>query len=279
MTRLRWELLEVGHCSHPERAVRRGAGWSACRFPALVALLHHPQRGPILFDTGYSEAFFAATAGFPERLYRLLTPVQLPVDSQLCAQLQRRGLDPADIQLIFLSHLHGDHVGGVVDFPNTPVMCSRLAWEDQARRSRISALRLGMLPALTRGAQERMSWVEQLPEKALPAGMEALGSGRDVLGDGSLLAIALPGHAIGQYGLLFQGSNARWVFLLADAVWSSQTLRDGIPPPSLVTRWLGDTREYGQTLDQLRRLHARMPELQMVPSHCAEWRPQGQGRD
>ncbi|MCC7633205.1 MBL fold metallo-hydrolase [Stenotrophomonas rhizophila] len=277
MIPLQWELLEVGHCSHPERAVRRGGRLSPCQFPALVGLLHHPRHGPILFDTGYAEAFFAATARFPERLYRLLTPVHLPEGASLRQQLRQRGLQPSDIALIFLSHLHGDHVGGVVDFPDTRLLCSRAGWDDQAGRSRLGALRMGMLPALTRAAQARMCWIEELPAVALPAGMEALGSGGDVLGDGSLLAVALPGHAIGQYGLLFHGSDGRPVFLLADAVWSSRAIRDGVPPPSLVTSLLGNTRVYRQTLAHLRDIHARLPDLQLVPSHCREWRPGGHG--
>lgn len=44
--------------------------------------------------------------------------------------------------------------------------------------------------------------------------------GYDLFSDGSVFAIALPGHAKGQYGVVFQDQNNETVFLCADACWS-----------------------------------------------------------
>lgn len=273
MLRFEWELLEAGHCVHPQRAVRQGGSWHRCEFPALVAVLRHPQRGYLLFDTGYSDAFLQATARFPERLYRWVTPVSLGAGQSVRAQLQQRGIDASEIGLVVLSHLHGDHVGGVLDFPGVPLMCSRAAWQDQAARGRLRALSVGLLPALTRDAAPRMRWLESLREVDLPPPFDRFGKGRDVLGDRSLLAVPLPGHAVGQHGLLFHGSDGRPVFLVADAAWSSAAVRDGVPPPRLVTALLGNTACYRQTLQHLQQVALQVNDLQLVPSHCAQWRP------
>lgn len=273
MLALEWRLFEAGYCSHPQRAARRGGSWKPCRFPALAALIRHPRFGLVLFDTGYSEAFLRATDHFPEKLYRLVTPVRLAPGASLREQLGGIGIAPADIGLIVLSHLHGDHVGGVQDFPQTPLLCARSAWNDQARRSRLGALRKGLLPALTASAAPRLQWLEQQPTIALPLALTEFGTGQDVLGDGSLLAVALPGHAPGQYGLLFRDHTGALVFLVADAAWSSQSIRDGVPPPHYVTAWLGDTRAYRQTLQRLHALALTAPDIRIVPSHCPEWRP------
>ena len=273
MLRFEWELLEAGHCVHRQRAVRQGASWHRCEFPALVALLRHPQRGYLLFDTGYSDAFLQATARFPERLYRWVTPVHLAPGQSVRAQLQQRGIGTDQIHQVVLSHLHGDHVGGVLDFPGVPLLCSRAAWQDQAARGRLRALSVGLLPALTRDAAPRMRWLEELPEVDLPAAFAAFGKGRDVLGDGSLLAVPLPGHAVGQHGLLFEGADGRPVFLVADAAWSSGAIADGVPPPRLVTALLGHTGAYRQTLQRLQHVGRQVDDLQLVPAHCGQWRP------
>lgn len=273
MVTLEWRLYEAGYCTHPERATRKGAPARSCEFPALVALLRHPQHGWILFDTGYSEHFLQATEGFPERLYRMVTPVHLSPQTSLAAQLRRDGIAPDDIAWIVVSHLHGDHIGGLADFPQARVACSRAAWDDLQARSRLGALRIGLLPALLAQWQQTPPlWFEDQHSAALPACMAAFDGAVDLFGDASLTLVPLPGHAAGHFGALFDDGEGP-VLLVADACWSSQAIRENTPPPALVTAWLGSTAVYRQTLARLHALHRAMPQLRMVPSHCPEWRP------
>ncbi|KLD78152.1 beta-lactamase [Xanthomonas hyacinthi DSM 19077] len=269
---LRWRLYEAGHCTHPERATRRGAARAPCQFPALATLLQHPVHGNLLFDTGYSQHFLAATAHFPERLYRVLTPVHLAPGQSLREQLARDGIAAAAIDWIVLSHFHGDHVGGVADFAQARIACAQQAWDDLQRRGRLAALREGFLPALLRGARARMHWFEALPACAAPATLRGFGTLRDLFGDGSVLLVPLPGHAPGHYGLWFEDTHGP-VFLVADAAWSSAAIADGTPPPALVTHLLGEHRVYRDTLARLHALRLAEPALRMVPSHCRQWRP------
>jgi glyoxylase-like metal-dependent hydrolase (beta-lactamase superfamily II) len=269
----RWQLIECGFCRHPEFSVRRDGRWKVCEFPALVALLTHPTRGHLLFDTGYSQHFFSATDPFPERLYRCVTPVQLGNDQNLRQQLERRGIAARDVGHVFISHFHGDHVGGLPDFPDSRVFCAEEAWTDLHGRSRVSRVRVGLLDALApKAMSSRLSFLEHLPEVSLPPEFAPFNSARDLFGDGSALAVNLPGHAAGHWGLAFR-SEGRWIFLLGDAAWSSDALRAGSPPPRLTTAWLGDTRQYRETFQALHQLAVRDSGILLVPAHCAEFRP------
>ena len=270
---LEWKRYSVGACIHPGCMVRRDAGIARERFPALAFRIIHPRHGDLLFDTGYSPRFMQATARFPERLYRAVTPVTLGAGDSLREQLQCDGVDPDAVAGIFLSHLHGDHVGGVPDFPAARLWCARAAIDDLRARGRWSALRIGLLPALLGDRVEaRCTWIESCATHPLPAELHAFGTGHDLLGDGSLLAVALPGHAAGQHGLVFRDRDGL-VCLVADAAWSSQALRDGALPPAITTRWLGDTRVYRDTFERLRRVLLDAPQVRVVPSHCLEWQP------
>ena len=274
MTALDWRAYEVGHCVHPECSVRKGGRWRLARFPALAFLIRHPRHGSVLFDTGYSEHFFRATQRLPERLYRVATPPRLEDGESLARQLRRDGIAPGEIGTVVLSHLHGDHVGGLRDFPSANIFCARAGWEDLQRRGRLSAVRHGLLhDLLPDDFMQRVRWIEDAPPASLPDALGELAPGHDLFGDGSLMAIALPGHAQGQHGLLFHSRDGEPVLLVADATWSSRALRDGVPPPAMVTAWLGDTDAYRTTLYRLQRLHRTWPQLRMVPSHCEEHAP------
>ena len=273
MRPLEWTLYEAGYCTHPEVATIRDGALRPCEFPALVARLDHPRHGVVLFDTGYSRHFFRATATFPECLYRKVTPVHLGPGASLAAQLERDGVPAASVAWVVLSHLHGDHVGGLADFPNARVALSRDAHDDQAGRTRFGALRKGLLPTLLdASAQQRAVYFESLPSRVLDPPFARFGAAFDVLGDGSVWAVPLPGHAAGHFGLLFHDA-AGPVFLVADASWCSRGIREGVPPPAFVTGWLGDTVAYRRTLAHLHDLTVEAPHVKVVPAHCREWRP------
>ncbi|MNI45679.1 hypothetical protein D3C73_1001170 [compost metagenome] len=101
----------------------------------------------------------------------------------------------------------------------------------------------------------------------------------DVLGDGSLLAVELPGHAIGQIGLLL--STQRHAYLLcADAVWSSRAYREDRAPHPLTRLIVPERKAYKESFDKLVRLHQQYPKLRIVPSHCPEvWADWTKGDD
>jgi glyoxylase-like metal-dependent hydrolase (beta-lactamase superfamily II) len=271
---LRFHLLKVGHCSHPECVTQRGGRFSATPFPALAGLIVHPQRGPMLFDTGYSDAFFAATKPFPERFYRWVTPVTLPGDESLIEQLARHGYTPGDIKHLFVSHLHADHIAGLSDYANARFFALRAEVDAMRRRSRIGALRRGFLPALLpANFESRLSFVEDFPRVRLADSMKPFSEGFDLLGDGSLIGVPLPGHTAGQMGVLFRAADGRDVFLVADACWSLDAVRRDRPPTWIASQLFADKRAYLDTFYAVRQLLATRSDLLIVPSHCeSTWR-------
>jgi glyoxylase-like metal-dependent hydrolase (beta-lactamase superfamily II) len=266
---LKFHLFKVGHCSHPQCVTQRGGRWAAVRFPALAALLIHPQRGPMLYDTGYSDAFLAATTPFPERLYRWTTPMSLPREETLIVQLARHGYTPADIQHLFISHLHADHIAGLADFPQAQFFALRAEVDAMRRHSRIGALRRGFLPALLPADfPSRLGFAEDQRRVTLAPSMKPFNEGFDLLGDGSVIGIPLPGHTAGQMGILFRETGGRDVFLVADACWSLDAVANDKPPTWVAAQIFADKRAYFDTFRGLGQLLARRDDLLLVPSHC-----------
>lgn len=207
-TRVSVELLRIGHCRHCERMVRADGHWHAVEFPALSVLIRHPQRGALLYDTGYAEHFFRATDPLPERLYRWATPVTLPAQERLQAQLARRDLALDDIGWCLISHFHADHVGGLRDLPTARFICLHADYAQLRAASRLGGLRRALLPQLLPDDfAQRVQFAEQAPQRALGGAWKGLGVGYDLFADGSVMAVALPGHVPGQMGLCYVTST------------------------------------------------------------------------
>ncbi|MBI4785375.1 MAG: MBL fold metallo-hydrolase [Oscillatoriophycideae cyanobacterium NC_groundwater_1537_Pr4_S-0.65um_50_18] len=274
LTRVQVTWFKAGYCTHPEAIVLRQGRWKTMQFPALFALIQHPTIGNILFDTGYSDRFFQETHAWPHRLYALVTPVFLQPEESAIQQLQQQGISPDSIRYIVISHFHADHIGGLRDFPNAEFICSQSAYEAVKHQEGLWAVKAGFLAGLLPpDFEQRVRWVEQQPTvSALPGWFDV---GFDILGDRSLLAIELPGHATGQLGLLLVDTQEQPYFLVADACWSSRAFQELVPPHAIAQLIFSDATAYRTTLEKLHHLHQKHPEIRIVPTHCADfWRAQ-----
>lgn len=269
MNPIRVDYLKVGHCRHLECMAARGGRWRLIDFPSYCALIRHPQAGWILFDTGYAEHFFAATHQFPERLYAMALPVELPPEEHLLTQLARRGLAASDISIVVISHYHGDHVAGLRDFPNARFIASRRDTETLRRsgvwRASFNGQLHGLLPE---DYWQRLSYAEDLKDCQIPAWMRPFTQTWDLLGDASLLLMPLPGHSEGQLGLLVPDAEGGPILLAADACWSLPACRAGRLPSPLARLFTADPAVYRQTFTQLGELARREPIVRILPSHC-----------
>lgn len=267
-------VLRSGWCQHLECMADSGGQWAPTRFPALCGLIRHPDAGWMLYDTGYAEHFFKAPQALPERLYRGAVPVQLPAKEQLLAQLKAFGIGPNDIRTVIISHFHSDHIAGLRDFPEASFIAldADRRHIESLRGHRWRATLGGHLPALLPddfGA--RLTLADACKSSALPEWMAPFSLGLDLLGDGSLIGVPLPGHSAGQLGLFIPDAQGRPVFLVADACWSVPACRaERLPaPPAL---WFSghDAKQYRQTYSDLGTLIRREPAVAVLPSHCTQ---------
>lgn len=270
--RVSMRMLRVGACRHLECMAACGGRLARVEFPALCGLVRHPRHGWILYDTGYSEHFACATAAWPERLYRLVLPVELPPAERLAVQLARAGISAADISRVVISHYHGDHVAGLRDLPNAKFVALRAGTSmlQMLHGRRWRATLQGQLPRLLPDDFfDRLEHADDCPHVALPKWMSPFMNGLDLLGDRSLIGIPLPGHSPGQLGLLMPDAEGRPVFLVADACWSMPACREGRLPSRLAMLVTAQRRPFLDTFRGLRELALREPAIAMLPSHCS----------
>lgn len=254
---LRVQELIVGHACPPGRFLRRGAGWRPLALPVRVFLLHHPEHGQVLWDTGYGPAFWRATRFFPARLLRWVIPPRLLPEEHLTRQIRVDNL-----AAIGLSHFHPDHVGSIPDLPQRPTWVLREEWQRVQGLSYWRALHTAHLKVLFPRGELR--FFEDLPTRVWP-GLEMLGPGWDWFGDGSARIFLLRGHTRGQLGLWIETDDGP-LFAVGDAYYLPEQL-DGVRLPA-PTRWVvEDSRAYQETLNRLAQLRRQRPEVVLRACH------------
>lgn len=256
-TEVELTLTRAGYCRKAAWFADRSTFSKELTFPGMIAVIRHPVLGTILFDTGYGIEL-EQSGDSDIRRYRRLMPFTLADRERLPQRLAQLGV--ARIDMIFLSHFHPDHIGGLREAPGAvPIVCSR----DGLRRLRNQ-----------RGlARMRSAFFEQLLPDDFDSRVRAVEdfAHGDLAGDGSLVAVPLPGHAAGQYGLECRVSGGRRAFLCADAAWLRKAnILEKRWPAWPVRLFVDDYAAFTKTLDWLHRYASEHPDVTIIPSHCED---------
>lgn len=207
--------------SAPERFYLRGGGWRPVALRVRYGLFEHPTAGLALIDTGYGPRVTEGRRSLGLRLYNAILGPDLVKSGQPAAVLQRLGFTPDDVGIVIVTHFHADHVAGLDAFANARIIAKREMLERVVRAPIRNNLRHGIFTELLpTGLLSRTVDVDGFALIEAPLG---LGKGRDLFGDGSVLAIDLPGHAAGHFGLCFT-CMPRPLLYAVDAQWYGNAL-------------------------------------------------------
>ncbi|TPK98274.1 MULTISPECIES: MBL fold metallo-hydrolase [unclassified Mesorhizobium] len=214
--------------SAAERLILRDGSWQSVKLRVRYGLIFHPTAGPVLIDTGYtSEALSGERRSRMLRLYGALLKPELNAAEQVLPVLRHFGLSPDDIRTIIVTHFHADHISGLSLFRNARFIASDAAWARVKARSPRQNLRHGVFAELfPLDFEARLQGISAKPHVA-PQG--DLPGGTDLFGDGSVIAVDLPGHADGQFGLLFSGPE-RPLLYAVDVQWLLTALTENRTP-------------------------------------------------
>lgn len=220
-----------------------------------VAVHLRPNGDVILVDTGFSEAIFAD----PRKALGLAPARVLGVtkgDHSIARQLERLGISRCRVKTVIATHLHRDHISGVVDFPNAELICH--ARELEAFRAKRS---VGYDPRdLEQGGRLRPVQLRGSPSYGFPSSM-------DVLGDGTVVLLDAAGHTEGSVAVALRGKSGTFVHV-GDAVYRRWEYARTSGSPSLLAQMTSQSRKaLARTYCYLRACEADPRRPTVVPSH------------
>lgn len=196
--------------------------------PVACYLFRHAHAN-VLFDTGCHPNVAANPEARWGEMARDIVPV-MPVGDHLLNELGAMDLGPEDIDVVVNSHLHCDHCGCNEFF-------TRAAFYVHA--DELEAVRQ---PRSEGRGYFRADWDHPMPVN------EVTGE-TDLLGDGCLTLLPLPGHTPGQIGLLAELPTSGAYLLASDALPMAINL-----DPSIVPKNNWNAERYLHSLSEIARI-------------------------
>jgi N-acyl homoserine lactone hydrolase len=237
----------------------RAQGWSSgllrrrvdIEFPVYSFLVEHPE-GTFAIDTGLGRGVHVP--GWQHRCVPSVVSGPLAMDDAM----RRRGLDPAAVSRVILTHLDWDHVGGVNGFTRAEIFVHRP--EHASATGRLGAMRYR--PQLW-PADFSPSLYELEPEACGP-----FPASLPLTRRGDVRLIPLPGHSTGQVGVIVSTADATFVFA-ADHVLREDWFVEDYAAGRLLGLGVFHPQHARETSRRLHRLVEETGAI-LVPSHDPE---------
>ena len=250
-----WFLREEGRLAW-RRAFGLGVKkdeWLTVPVPAF--LVEHPRVGKILIDTG----FHPSVAVKPqENLGRLalftFKDLQMKAEQALPAQLRQRGIDPSEVKVVVMTHLHVDHASAISEFPGATFVVSAAEWA--------AATSQGQLHGYARrqfdhGFEYRLLDFEGADAESFAGFARSF----DLFGDGSVRTVYTPGHTLGHMSVVLRTARSE-VLVAADAIYLRRTLDDTHLPYRTE-----DEHLFRRSLREIRQYVTETPDALIIPGH------------
>ncbi|HKV72867.1 MAG TPA: N-acyl homoserine lactonase family protein [Gemmatimonadales bacterium] len=184
----------------------------------------------ILIDAGGRSGMQGAVTG---------TRFEIKAEQDLVPVLAQHGIRPADIDRVLMTHLHGDHVGGLAAFDPRRVWVARPEWAPVVRFP--GRLMRPLVAPVEPGFAPQLFDFDGPPMLGFPGSWP-------VTSDGSITALPTPGHSPGHTSYLVRTREGD-VLLAGDVTYDLPALeaaRDqGI---------LADVERHHETLERVRAL-------------------------
>lgn len=240
------------HPRHVPSMLAEGCGPGRLRIGLRTFIVDHPRARILLEPAVATQVRSKVLRTVSPLLRRTVTP---PADVLSTVEsLHLAGVDPATIDLALPTHLHWDHVSGLLDLPRLEPLVHVPEWG------------WAMTTAITAGDAVRAAVCDRPISRYDLDGPPVLTFPRshDLFGDGAVVLVDLAGHTPGSVGVLLATDRGP-VLMAGDAAWHHLQVERGAQKAAFPGRFVDDDRE--QTYQTLVRLHVAARHVTVLPTH------------
>ena len=225
-------------------------------------LIKHP-KGTILLDTGWHRSMSpngvfdkaAQIRSLGSRLLYLANQGVVPPGEAVDEQLAAMDIAPADLDFVLLSHLDCDHANGLRAVSGAKRIL--------ASRDEIDSVRRGVA---ARVRYQSRWWEGTGIEFFNWNGTEGpFHRSFDLFGDGSIVCIAIPGHADGLFAVKVTGEEGRFVLLCSDGAYGRRSWEEMV-----VSGIANDRAAQRRSLEWIREESLDPMCMELIANHDTE---------
>ena len=233
-------------------AYRSGSFFDKREFSMSVVLVRHP-KGDLLIDAGFGKDVKKHFNSMPF-YFKMITDFEPGISA--AEQLNKFGYNQDSIKGILLTHAHWDHVSGIPDFKNTPVLVSENELKYINGDNKFSTLAKSFINT------KYISYsFQQKPYMGFLFSY-------DFYGDGSIVIVPAPGHTPGSVIIFITLPAGKRYALIGDLAWQVEGVLELEERPFLQSM-LGDNDRalVRENLKKMYAIHEKFPEITIVPAH------------
>jgi glyoxylase-like metal-dependent hydrolase (beta-lactamase superfamily II) len=227
----------------------------AVEIPIPAFLIRHPSAGAILVDTGLHPSIATDPRENFGSLATRFAKIALAPGEDVPSQIRKRGLEPAEVPFVVMTHLHLDHSSAISEFPNSTFVVSEAEWraasggsmQDGYRRSHFDYAFEYRTVDFDRGNVDSYA---------------SFGRSFDLFGDGSVRLAFTPGHSAGHMSVIARLAERDFV-IGGDCVYLLAQLDGSEPGPPRPQ----DAHNLRRSLQELRLFRSQFPEAIITPGH------------
>jgi glyoxylase-like metal-dependent hydrolase (beta-lactamase superfamily II) len=223
--------------------------------PIVAFFLEHPTVGPMLVDTGFHPSVAVDPKQNLGPVYGRLYKIDMKAEEAIPAQLRRRGVDPHDVKVVIMTHLHLDHASAISEFTEATFILGEDEW------SAFHASRPTLKGYIRRHVAHAVEYREVIYHRPSINSHSTFGRSFDLFGDGSVRLVYTPGHSQGHQSVIVRLKD-REALLTGDAIYLMSTLEDeqrGIA--------MADEHNWRRSLREVQLYRRENPDALIIPGH------------
>jgi len=235
----------------------------ALKVPCPAFLVRHPSAGAILVDTGLHPSIATdPQENFGSLGARFGHPTLDPGED-VPSQLRQRGLEPGEVPIVVMTHLHIDHTSAISEFPSSTFVVSETEWQAAAHGSK---------PMLNGYRRPHFDYAFEYRTVDFDRGnidsYATFGRTFDLFGDGAIHLAYTPGHSPGHMSVICRLKERDFV-IGGDAMYVTGQLDGSEPPPPRPY----DAHNLRRSLQELRLFRSQFPDAIITPGHDPDFYP------
>jgi len=233
----------------------------AVAVPVPAFLIRHPSAGAILVDTGLHPSVATDPRENFGALASRFSKITLAPGEDVPSQLRRRGLEPGEVPVVVMTHLHVDHSSAVSEFPESTFVVSETEWRAAAS---------GPSPMMNGYRRAHFDYAFEYRtvdfDRANVDSYASFGRTFDLFGDGSVRLAFTPGHSAGHMSVIAHLAKHDFV-IGGDTTYTQAQLDGDAPPPPRPF----DHHNWRRSLQELKLFKRQYPEAIVTPGHDPEF--------